>query len=338
MSDTQELIFIDYFLSKRLARVPADILETFVATWRDTSDLKSQKKLIKEILFQLSIMKNDQEFILNFKNFIRDCVLSARESEYLLRITDKVQVLQWLNSLRTGSFSGQKYDFTLHTFLKFEEKILEDFEKEENESEPIYFPTELFLLIGTSKNPIVVPNGLEIVYYHPTNEFEILFRGDMNLIEVRGDFQVIRDFVSTATLDRSNPLSTVESVFVGDRSETKPNSSLVRPAKFIKIEKLRTAIKGSYLSASSIVSGTKTSRVTLEFEGLSDFGEETDAILQAVVKRTIKDPDKTKISFKYRDKVYSFGITKSGGLNFMKYTPEEVVTYILKKLRDLSRS
>jgi len=335
--DREEMKFNDHFLAKRLSRVPINILEKFVQNWKDTKDIKTQKKLINEIIFQLNIMTNNQEFVLLFKTFFQYYVLSARESEYLLQIDDKFEVIKWLKSLKSGKFIGQKYDFIFHNFIKFEEKYLETLEDEDNVT-PISFPTDLVLLIAVSHNPIIVSNGLEPLYYHRTSEFEILFRKDMNLIEVRGDFQVIRDFVNTATLNRENPLSKAQSIFVGDRNETRPNTSLLKPAKFINIEVLRTAINGSYLSLSSAVSGVKTSRITMEFEGLNHFSEETDTVLSAIVEKTIKDPDKTRISFIYDKKSYPFGITKSGGLTFLKYTSENVITYILKKLRDISRS
>ncbi len=193
-------------------------------------------------------------------------------------------------------------------------------------------------MIAVCKNPIIVTNGLEPLYYHPTSEFEIIFRQDTNLIEVRGEFTVIRDFVNTATLNRDNPFNTAQSVFVGNRNETRPNTSLLKPATFVNIDSLKTAINGNYLSLSSAVSGVKTSRITMEFEGLNHFSEETDTVLSAMVEKTIKDPDKTRISFTYNKDSYTFGITKSGGLTFHKYTPENAITYILKNLRNLIRS
>ena len=55
----EELKFNNHFLTKRLSRVPINILEKFAQSWKDTKDLKSQKKLINEIIFQLGIMKKN---------------------------------------------------------------------------------------------------------------------------------------------------------------------------------------------------------------------------------------------------------------------------------------
>jgi hypothetical protein len=104
----EELYFKDHFLSKRLSRVPIDVLKKFILNWTDIKKLTNQKKLVSEILFQLNISKNDRNFISSFKNFLRDYVLSARESEYLLQTDDRFKVLSWLKTLNQQSFSGQK--------------------------------------------------------------------------------------------------------------------------------------------------------------------------------------------------------------------------------------
>ena len=47
----------------------------------------------------------------------------------------------------------------------------------------------------------------------------------------------------------------------------------------------------------------------------------------------LKNPIKGSISFNYKQKKYAFAITKTGGLFFREYIPEEVVTYILHKIK-----
>ena len=262
-------------------------------------------------------------------------------------------MIKWLTSLtqEIRGFSDFRYNFILHSHLELKEKL---FNQETDKDHPnllekqtpkenkinIYYPTQVILLIAVSKNPRPLYNGLEIIYFNPTVEFEVIFRKDLDFIEVRGEFSVIRDFVNSATLDQDNPLHQVKSIFIGDKPEDKksPNSSLVKPIRFIKIEALKKSINGSYLSVSSPVNGSKTSRVTLSLESLNSIDEETEPTLKTIVEKTIKDSDKTKLSFNYKNKNYSFAITKSGGLTFMKYTEEEVITYILQKIIVLLRS
>ena len=157
----------------------------------------------------------------------------------------------------------------------------------------------------------------------------------MNLMEARGEQTVIRDFINTAVIDSHNPLSMASSFFVGETEDAKSNSIVKAIGKVIRIEALKTALNGKYLSISAPVRGDKTSRIQAIFEELSDLDDETDPSIKPLLTSLIKDQDRSRISFKYKEKKFSFGITKKGGLTFRKYAPEEVVTYVISKINSL---
>ncbi|MGK7931561.1 MAG: hypothetical protein AB4041_09025, partial [Microcystaceae cyanobacterium] len=331
MTQEQLLGFNEHWLVQRLERVNTDILKKFVSNWQDLKNINTQKELISEVITRLKLLSNDSEFINQFKDFLRDYVLSAKVSEYILKINNKDDIIRWLNSLtqKSGEFSGRKYHFFLHKYISLNRKQLDDAETS------IYYPTELALLMARSKKESYFPDGLKQIPYHKTSEFEIIFRDDMDWIEVRGDFQIVRDFMSTATVSLDNPFSETKSIFITYQKNKTPKSYLVEPVKFLHISTLKDAIKGSYLSASSPTNGSKTSRISLSFDKLIDSQEETEPSLRNLIVPTIQDADKLKIAFQYKQKEYSFGITKSGGLTFYKYTPEEVITYILQTINKI---
>jgi hypothetical protein len=318
-----------YFLIKRLERVPHDVLESYFQDHFDITTKISRKKLIDEIWNNLQLLGEDHEFIQAFSSFFRDHVLSAKESQYILQITNSEDVLKWIKSWEGGKFPGQRYDFTLHVCLDLEPRFLG------NGGNSISFPTCAVFLIAKSHRIELVPSGQEILEIHPTREFELIFRQNQHSLEVRGDFKIIRDFINSSVEEFNSPLKSAASLAVGDVNDELKKRAVVTPARYIKIDKLKAALKGAYTSASSKTAGSHIPRVTLEFEGMHDSSDETDPVLRAVAERVLKDPDKGKISFTYDKKNYSFGITKSGGLTFMKYTPEEVVTYILHKIQGL---
>jgi len=73
-----------------------------------------------------------------------------------------------------------------------------------------------------------------------------------------------------------------------------------------------------------------------ELDELYNLNEETEPNLKIVVEDLLNNQDRSRISFKYKGDKYSFDITKSGGLFFKKYAPEEVITYVLGKIKSLS--
>ena len=79
-------------------------------------------------------------------------------------------------------------------------------------------------------------------------------------------------------------------------------------------------------------SGKKASMFQVTLEDLKYLEEETNEIAKPVLKEMLKNPVKGQISFKYNQRNYSFSITKTGGLFFRKYMPEEVVTYIIAQI------
>ncbi|MEH2446335.1 MAG: hypothetical protein V7K18_11265 [Nostoc sp.] len=327
--------FIKHFLERRLKRVPTSILKDFLLLCK-TSNFseneiknKSQQDLIDEIILNYEIMQNNQDFNLIFNQFLRDKLFSAKESEDIMQIPKKDKVINWITSWTDNRYIGQRYNFTVHTYVKLEEKfILVD-------NENISLPHEIILLVAYSQTPKSIPSGLELVEYSPTTEIELVFRQNMNLLEVRGQFEVIRDFVNTAVIDSHNPLSLAQSLFIGEREDAQRNSIVKKISKVIKIDDLKSAVKGTYLTVSAPVAGSKTVRLKATLDELDVLGEETDPLLNPVLKDLLNNQDKSRISFKLSGKKYSFAITKSGGLTFMQYAPEEVMTYVLSKINKL---
>lgn len=216
-----------------------------------------------------------------------------------------------------------------HTHIQLQEKSLL------LDGQDVYFPCEILLIVASSQNHKSIPSGLEIVNYYPTAEIELIFIKNMNLIEIRGQFEIIRDFVNTAVIDSHNPLSMAQSLFIGE-CEDAMSYSVVKPiSKIVKIDGLKAALNGKYLTISAPVKGTKTSRIKATLEELDEIDEETHPLIKPVLNNLLKDQDKSKISFRYIGEKYSFGITKSGGLTFMQYAPEEVLTYVVSKINSL---
>jgi len=331
VSVAESLEFKEYFLRSRLKRVPISVLMPFVANLAKSEQeegLKkaSQAELIDKILFYCEIRQHDEDFANEFSKFIRDHLFSAKESVYLIQVPNQDAVISWINTWKDEKYLGHRYNFSLHTSILLKERsLLLDGQK-------VFFPSNVILLVASSKKPKQLPSGLDLIMYFPTVEIELIFRKGMPLMEARGDVDVIRDFMNTAVLDSHNPLSMASSIFVGDREDAKGNSLTKSLSKIVKIDELRKSLKGKYLSISAPVKGEKTSRIQASFEELDDLNEETHPTIKPMLTTLIQDQDRSRISFVYDEKKFSFGITIKGGLTFTQYAPEEVVTYIVSKL------
>lgn len=153
----------------------------------------------------------------------------------------------------------------------------------------------------------------------------------MNVIEVRGHNSIVRDFVNSAVNDTGSAFLGMESFFIGDLEEAK-SAALIQPKRIISIENLAKSLKGTYKKLSAIVEGSKTLRVDFHFKDLENPDEETNNLINPLLNNVFLNQDKGTINFRYESTQYSFEITKSGGLNFRKYAPEKVVTYVLFRL------
>jgi hypothetical protein len=80
--------FNTHLLEARLKRVPQHDLERFLnqVKYHGAKGLsrKSRKEVIGEIVDYYNTMKSNDDFSKQFSDFIRDYVLGARESEYLI--------------------------------------------------------------------------------------------------------------------------------------------------------------------------------------------------------------------------------------------------------------
>ncbi len=345
--NNRENAFLQHLLRKRLNRVPPDIIRNFLETQSvDIETVKTKKVLLDKFLEHQSIMVNNDAFNQEFDVFIRDYVLSAGLSEYILQVQNTDSIFKWIKRWNDNTFFGQKYKFQIHTIRKLQ-KIFIQFDKDEqgniysnyadkitssissdSEDMIISLPSSVIFIVASSLDTTYELNGLEQIEYHRTSEFEIVFRENINLIEIRGDYKVIKDFVTTAVLDNNNPLSMAASVFIGEEEDAR-NSLISISRKRIRIDAFRQALNGSFLSISAIVNGSKTNKVTMHLDELQNSDEETEPLLRDLIKKVEPNIDKGRILFKYKNEKYSFMITKTGGLRFFEYVSEEIITYLL---------
>lgn len=135
-------------------------------------------------------------------------------------------------------------------------------------------------------------------------------------------------------MDNGNPLLMAASLFVGEENDIR--NSLIKTFRTrIGIESLKNALDGSFLSITSIVNGSKASRVKIDLDELKNSDEETEPTLKELIEKVQPTLDKGRISFKYGNKRYSFMITKTGGIRFYEYVPEEVVTYLIYTINNI---
>lgn len=325
-----QLEFKIHLLARRLGRVPKDILTRSWEQDLDLSEIKNQNDIVSKIIFEYQIKNKNSTFINKFKDFLRDAVLTAREADYLISLKDPKNIIKWIKSWENNQFVGQNYNFFLHTIVELNPKYLEITKEKskKKENNNISFPSLAIFLVGSRLDKKEELNGLEVISFYPTIEFEIIIREDLDILEIRGPYQVVKDFVSTAILDDDNLLSAARSYFIGEVEDVK--KSLIKPIRqVVKIDTLKNLLDGAYKRIASPFAGKKASMFEATLEDLKDIDEETNPIAQAMLKEMIKNPVKGNISFRYHDKKYSFSITKTGGLLFREYVPEEVVTYIV---------
>lgn len=333
--------FKEHLLKRRLRRLPTEKITKF---WEnediDFTGLISQKDIVDKIITEYKIKFSNQQFTSKFKDFLRDVVLTAREADYLISINNSENIIEWIQSWSNNTFVGQQHNFQLHTIVELNHKFLPvsrnldslQIDREKFKMDQISFPRIVGFIVASSKTIKRELDGLEEISYYPTKEFEIILRKDLDIVEVRGAFQVVKDFVSTAILDRHNPLSSAESYFIGEKEDSKKAITKVT-RQIIRIDTLKHLLDGSYTKLSSPFNGTKISNFEVTLDDLKNIAEETHPEAQAVLQEMMKNPVKGNICFCYNQSKYSFSVTKTGGLLFREYIPEEVVTYILYNIK-----
>ena len=340
--------FDDHLLAVRLKRVSQKNLENFYEDAIDKDkDPKNKAKLVEEIVAHYKIMLNNSEFQNKFSIFIRDFVLSARESEHLIEIKNKQAFIQWINSWSKNYYVGNRFNFYKHIDFKLPKQYLclKNYSvcktnsrlQDDDRQCCLSFPSEVILLVAYKKEGKSVFSVDKLLAIHDTHEFEIIFRKNTNLVSVRGDNSVVRDFFNSLVLDNTNSLSTIKSFFVGDE-HGKKYKPVVKPRLFIKIEELKQALNGIYLDIDAPVSGDQATRIKISLKGMRNIAEETHPILAPAVKEVWTGQEKSRIAFLYNNNTYSFTVTNNGGLYFKQYAPEEVITYVLLKILQLKSS
>jgi hypothetical protein len=349
--DQQEVQELNqYLLKARLKRVSQEILERFLGELKDITDLpKTKESLSEEIVRYYAVMKNNLDFSVKFGNFIRDYVLGAGESEYLVEMDDKEAFIRWIEQWDNNTFYGKRFNFYKNIHLKFEDrfltvKIVEDgsefIETIESNSldsqneQSLSFPSDALLLVAYSQQSKSIFSKNQLLDIYETFEFEIIFRKDSSLVGVRGNHSVVRDFFTSITQESSENPSSVQSLFVGDfdRSKSRP---IARPRKAVDIEKLRIALNGEYLDINAPIAGDQVTRVKLSLKGMRNPLEETHPIFGPAVQEAWKGQEKSRIGFRYNGVEQTFSVTGNGGLYFRQFAPEEVITYVLLKISNL---
>jgi hypothetical protein len=322
--------FNDYLLKSRLNRVSQTLLEKFLSGLKDIKDIpKNRENLTNEIVDYYKIMKSNSEFSIKFGSFIRDYVLSAGQSEYLIHVDNHEGFINWVIDLNLG----EKF-LSLSQSEDGSENIEITQSIEDKESQYLSFPSKVFLLVGYNQNSKSVFSKDKLIDFYETIEFEIILRKDCPLVGIRGNYGVVRDFFTSAILDTSNSLSMVQSIFIGE-FDSKKSRPIAKPRKVIEIEKLRKAIDGCYLDIDAPVSGDQATRIKFSLKGMKDIQEETHPTLSPVLKDVLAAQEKSRIGFQYNNNDYSFSVTVNGGLYFRQFAPEEVTTYILLKISQL---
>ncbi|WP_375478490.1 hypothetical protein [uncultured Nostoc sp.] len=172
--------FLNHLLRRRLDRVSPEHLRDFLKQQgTDVSKLNTKQKLLDQLMSHINIMKNDIKFNQVFNHFLRDFVLSAGVSEYILQVENTVEVSKWIISWKDNTFWGQKHKFEIHTSRNLGEEFIKfytdkqgyifpeleiEIEGQENhscESEIIYLPSNIIFLVASSLETVSQLNGLE---------------------------------------------------------------------------------------------------------------------------------------------------------------------------------
>lgn len=349
--------FNEHLLKSRLSRVSVKELESFFSNFKVIEDIsKNKEKLVREIVQHYLIMKQNNDFMSKFGCFIRDFVLGANESENLIEISEdhKPSFIHWINTWDNNIFIGKKFNFYKNVYLELGQKFLVVSRSKEGENikivnnlsedtqinqqaEDIHslsFPSSVFFLVAYNQDKKTFFSVDQLVEIHQTYEFEIILRKNSPLVSVRGDQSVLKDFLSSAIEDSQNQLSMVQSLVVGDFND-KRNKTLVQPRKTIKIEELRQSINGHYLDISAPIAGDQVTRAKLSLKCLQNPLEETHPVFGPALTEAWKEQENSRIGFSYNGKTYTFFVTRTGGLYFRAFTPEEVITYILLKISNI---
>lgn len=342
--------FNDYLLKARLKRVSQELLERFLGDIKDITDMpKNKEKLIEEIISYYKIMQKNADFLIKFGIFIRDYVLSAGESEYLIEITDKEAFIKWINEWENNIFIGKKFNFYKNVYLELGAKFLAlNINKDGSEttevtdsinlsiqnSKYLSFPNQAFLLVAYSKVTKSIFSKDKLLDIHETFEFEVILRKDSPLVSVRGNYRIVRDFFCSTIEDTSNPLSLIQSLFIGEFDGRK-SRPIAKPRKTINIEELRKSLNGEYLDMDAPIPGDQATRIKFSFKGMRDTKEETHPVFGPAVREAWREQEKSRIGFRYNGRTHTFSVTSNGGLYFRQFAPEEVVTYVLLKISNL---
>ena len=336
--------FLDeFFLGRRLNRVSVEHITKFLKEELNSEigEFDDKELQIERFLtfYRSTYNHKSNELKEKYFKFFRNYLLTSNRSEHILQIEnleDKESLINWIKTLsKEEGIKGQNHVFYMHEHHKLDELKIE-FDEENESKGSIYLPTEALLMLSKDNKEKSIPNGYNIVKYNPTKEFEVIFRKDCKYIEVRGEYTIVKDFVSTCLKLVKNLFKDASSIFIGNKNpRTKKILGISKIKSDISIEELRKSLNGKYLKISSQVSGSSVVKISMVFDDQKNSEEETNIDFKNVYDKIVENPDTGSIFFSYNGNKVSFRITNKGGLNFVQYVPEDVITYVIYKIISL---
>lgn len=143
--------FLKHLLRRRLDRVPPQYLRAFLEQQKiDVDKINTKQELLIKMMSHINLMINNKEFNSDFDNFLREFVLSARVSEYIIQVENTDNIFKWITKWECNIFYGQRYKFQLHTHRDLGKKFINFYEDKQGNIVSDIKPSQL--LKDTYKN------------------------------------------------------------------------------------------------------------------------------------------------------------------------------------------
>ncbi|MGD1902698.1 MAG: hypothetical protein ACFB9N_10715 [Geitlerinemataceae cyanobacterium] len=322
--------FKEHLLKQRLKRLKKSELYQY---WGDFLGIKKSDTLdemVEKIVGNYFIKKTNQDFLREFNLFLRDSVCSARDADYIFKVEDTKKLQEWLGSWTRNKYIGNSHTFSLHKIIELSPEKASLCPGEGEQVSHFPYPDKILFVISQSQKDYYVTSGFDQLAYKKTNEIEVVIRSEVNLVELRGPYKIVKDLIQAAYKDRIPSWRSAVNLQVISRSSQ--SESILKYKMRLSITRLKELLVANYRKLTSSFSGDKVSAVSLDLEDFQDISEETHPAAQSVLAEALEDPSSGTLEFKYQDKRYRFWVNQTGGFTFKQYMPEEVVTYIMSKI------
>jgi hypothetical protein len=322
--------FKKHLLKLRLKRLNKSELYQY---WWKHLDLKKSTSLdevVDKIVENYFIKKENMDFLKKFHLFLRDSVCSARDADYVFKIKDTKELHEWISSWTENVYTGNSHTFSLHNTIELPSEKATLCPNNGEEPYDFPYPDKILFILAQSQKDYYVINGFEQLSYKKTNEIEVVIRSEVNLVELRGSYKIVKDLIQTAYKDRIPSWQSANNLQI--ISPSSQGESILKYKTLLEITTLKELLEAKYRKLRSSFSGDKVSAVSLDLEDFKDISEETHPTAQSVLKEVLEDPLSGTLEFKYQNRSYRFWVNQNGGFTFKQYMPEEVVTYIMSKI------